>query len=171
MDIKIRSAAIDDLPALAALHVRAWQQAYVGQLEQSYLDSLDVTKRLEDWRQKFSGMKGGILLACAPDGSLAGFLAYNPPREPVPEGCDIEIGALYTLQPYWSQGVGYRLYAAAQEIFKAQGRVQSCLKVLDSNSRAIAAYKRWGGIVRPGHADLQIGGKNVQELCVVFRVL
>ncbi len=173
--VSIRPATQDDLPALAAMHVKSWQQAYAGLLDQAYLDALDVSQRQENWRKMLAGDKGVILLAWAQSGengeeTLAGFLAYNPPREKAPDGCDIEICAIYALQDYWSKGIGYKLFSAAMARFKVSGRQRAYLWVLDGNRRAIDAYTRWGGALQPGHMDLQIGGRDLRELCIVFNV-
>ncbi len=169
--ITVRPATYEDLPTIAELHVKAWQQAYIGQIDQSYLDSLDAAKRLDMWQQIFSKQdaRHGLLLAEVA-GHAAGFISYGPPREAAPPGSDVEIGALYTLSPYWSKGVGFRLFTTAHAHFKDQHYKQSYLWVLDTNHRAIESYRRWGGQFQEGLMNQLIGTKNVQEFCVVFDV-
>src|SRR3954451_25008746 len=45
----IRRAVPSDAPALAAVHVRAWQAAYRGMMSDDLLDALDVGERERIW--------------------------------------------------------------------------------------------------------------------------
>jgi hypothetical protein len=48
--MRIREAEARDAEILAQIHVRAWQEAYRGQLTDDYLDGLSVADRAEQWR-------------------------------------------------------------------------------------------------------------------------
>ena len=43
--VSIRAAVGDDAPAIADVHVRAWQAAYRGIIEDEYLDGLSVDEQ------------------------------------------------------------------------------------------------------------------------------
>ncbi len=51
MALRIREAGPKDAEAIANVHVRAWQEAYRGQLTDDYLDGLTVEDRLEQHRR------------------------------------------------------------------------------------------------------------------------
>jgi hypothetical protein len=65
----IRTARMQDVPEIAAVHVRSWQAAYRGLLPQAYLDGLDPGQRTGQWEQVLSGAgwsDGGTLVAGQP---------------------------------------------------------------------------------------------------------
>src|SRR3954467_1284830 len=68
----IRRAVPDDAPALAAVHVRAWQAAYRGMMSDDYLDGLDVTEREHRWSAWLSH-EHGILVVEDDAAGVAGF--------------------------------------------------------------------------------------------------
>lgn len=169
-DLTIRPAVAEDLPAVAVLHVECWRQAYAGQVDQAYLDNLDTAARLEMWRQFFSKQdtdpRFRLLLAFQAE-RLVGFISYAPPDSA--DG-DIRIGALYLLRDVWSRGIGYALFTQAMEAIRAAGFTRPYLWVLDTNERAIAAYRRWGGRVDDETAakTFPLGTQTLRELCVRF---
>lgn len=166
--LTIRTATADDLPAVAALHVKSWQQAYAGQIDQSYLDSLDVAARLDMWQQLLARTEDprfGLFVALKED-CLIGFISYVPPDSA--DG-DIRIGALYLLQEVWSQGIGHQLFTQALKAFRTAGFKRPYLWVLDTNSRALQAYRRWGGKVDENRVkEARMGTQKVREFCITF---
>ena len=46
----IRSAVPDDAEGIAVVHVKGWQEAYIGQLPQHMLDRQSVPARLRMWQ-------------------------------------------------------------------------------------------------------------------------
>ena len=66
-DLRIVAASYDDLPDVAGIHVASWKEAYVGQAPQTYLDNLDVTRRLRGWQEQFPNREvSGLLMAPLP---------------------------------------------------------------------------------------------------------
>ena len=47
----VREATVDDARSIAEVHVRIWQETYVGQVPQEYLDGLSVESREARWRE------------------------------------------------------------------------------------------------------------------------
>lgn len=47
----VRPANFKDAPAIAKVHVEAWQSAYRGQIPDFYLDSLSVAGRTKSWEK------------------------------------------------------------------------------------------------------------------------
>ena len=79
----IRAARMEDVPEIAAVHVRSWQAAYRGLLPQAYLDDLDPSQRIGQWKRILSAADwshGGTLVADA-GGRLSGFVSYGPARD------------------------------------------------------------------------------------------
>jgi GNAT superfamily N-acetyltransferase len=167
-EARISSASYEDLPEVARIHVAAWKQAYVGQLPQVHLANLDVADRLRRWREQFSNHAVSRLVVASVNNKMAGFICFGPARDE--ERADWgEIYAIYVLEPYWGNGLGYQLYRAARAELKSNGFPTAYLWVLDTNRRAIAAYERWGGVFESERCkDHEVGGQPVKEVSIAF---
>lgn len=167
-NLQILPASYDDLPEVARIHVAVWKQAYVGQVPQAHLDSLNVAQRLRGWQQQFPARQLSGLLVASVNNAAAAFVCFGRARDEDRQDWG-EIYAIYVLERYWGSGVGYRLYQHARAELKHNGFAKAYLWVLDTNRRAIAAYERWGGTVqRDRYKDHEIGGQPVKEVPVLF---
>lgn len=171
--LAITTLVAADLPEIAETHVRVWQEAYAGQMPQDFLDALDSAARLERWKETFGHNKDdpryGTLVAHI-DGVMAGFLSYGPARDAGRENM-FETYAINIRKAFWSAGVGYRLFQECCRQLKSQGASQTYLWVLMTNDRAIKAYKRWGGKIEDKTKEIEIGGKRLKEVSVLFEAL
>src|SRR5881396_2752599 len=52
-DITYRAATIDDVPAVARVHVESWQRSFAGIVPQDFLNKMSVEIRIEILRQRF----------------------------------------------------------------------------------------------------------------------
>ena len=169
-DLRISSASYDDLPEVARIHVAAWKQAYAGQVPQFYLDNLDVAERLRRWQEQFPNRELSGLLIARVNNTGAGFVCFGRGRDEDRQDWG-EIYAIYVLEAYWGSGVGYRLYQDACAELKGNGFVRVFLWVLDTNRRAIAAYRRWGGMVQGDRLkDHVISGQVLKEISILFSI-
>jgi hypothetical protein len=57
--VEARIATVDDAAAVAAVHVRSWQDAYRGIFPDAYLDGLSVERRSNVWSHGPSGAPAG----------------------------------------------------------------------------------------------------------------
>lgn len=169
-NLTIRAATFDDLQDLAVIHVRAWQEAYIGQVPQIYLDHLSVAEKLEQWQERFTSESDRVRyldLAFAND-KMVGFIAYGSGRDEGAEACG-EIYAAYLLKEYWGTGVGYAMFQRAKESWRKHGFSEAYLWVLMENYRAINAYQKWGGIPDRGTVkEITIYNKLIEEIAVKF---
>src|SRR5437763_1149336 len=53
--MQVRAARPTDILGIAEVHVRSWQETYVGQVPQDYLDTLSVEDRYERWQELVAG--------------------------------------------------------------------------------------------------------------------
>lgn len=168
--VLIRLATYDDLPEVARINVAAWQDAYIGQVPQAYLDSLSVSQKLAEWQDRFKanvGSQNRLELAFLDD-ELVGFIAYGFGRDEGAEGCG-EIFAAYLLKEYWGTGIGYALFQSAKDTMISRGVSEAYLWVLMENYRAIAAYQKWGGIPDPASVkEITIYNQRILEIAVKF---
>jgi GNAT superfamily N-acetyltransferase len=102
-----------DIPAIAALLVRTWQQSYQGFLPASFLENMDIPKQEERHRRYLASgtvyrvVKNG-------QGTVCGFASYGPGRSEYLEA-DMELYTLYVRPEDQGQGLGKRLLDAVFE--------------------------------------------------------
>jgi len=164
-----RIANINDCPALAALHVLAWQQAYAGLLPQEFLNELDTDNRCEMWTQSLQNKDVSVFLDFD-DNTLIGFAACGICNDIDAIPAWGELGALYYLQSYWGTGRAANLYQQAIDHLRASGNSTATLWVLDANARGIAFYQKHGFKFDGQEKSQQISGFTMRELRMTLRL-
>ncbi|WP_337001827.1 MULTISPECIES: GNAT family N-acetyltransferase [unclassified Microbacterium] len=141
----IREGRIDDADEVAGVHVRSWQAAYRGLIDQAVLDGLSVEERAAGWRHFLSStpQNGSGLLVAERDGVVVGWTSFGAGRDPESTD-DGEVYGIYADPSTWSTGAGHALLSAAEEHMTDAGRTRAYLWVLDGNDRADAFYARHG---------------------------
>jgi GNAT superfamily N-acetyltransferase len=136
----IRPSVVEDSDELATVHIAAWQAAYRGIIPDERLDRLSPRRNAERRRQRFAedSVRGTELVAEV-GGRIAGFVMYGPPRDEVPAGWG-ELWVINLHPDFWRQGIGSRLFAAAEDGLRACGYSRGYLWVLEGNQRAIDFY-------------------------------
>jgi hypothetical protein len=76
--VTVRAATIDDVDALGALHVRAWQVAYVGMMPADFLAALRAEGRAAMWRGWFDDPGPAALSDGVFDERVCGFVCFGP---------------------------------------------------------------------------------------------
>ncbi len=170
---QIRTATSGDIPAIAALHIEGWKAAYGGVVDQGYLDSLTVEKRIEDWTGWMASGESTVFIA-EEAGVPAGFVVIGRTKTPPPGSSPIrpshsgEIYALYLDPGFWRKGIGTALIKHAARELKNRKHGAICLWVLDANTRAKAFYEKMGG-QKIGSKMVEIGPSNLKEVCYGWR--
>ncbi|ALN71499.1 GNAT family N-acetyltransferase [Aureimonas sp. AU20] len=148
----LRPATPDDAEAIAALHVASWRETYDGLLPEAMLAELSVESRVELWRRILAPAHAafGAAVWLAEEegqGRLAGFGACGAQRDAELRraGFDGEIGALYVLRAFQSQGLGRRLMGALAGHLGGSRRSGAALLVLRDNAPARRFYEALGG--------------------------
>jgi ribosomal protein S18 acetylase RimI-like enzyme len=144
--VRIRPATVADADALAVVHVRSWQAAYVGQVPQEHLDAMDPAGRRDRWVE--------ILRTTEPPAAttvlehdregVIGFVSLGPSRDADADPTRGELMAIYTEPAYWGHGVGRRLMDEALRQLRAAGYASATLWVLATNVRAREFYEAFG---------------------------
>lgn len=131
----VRYAAVADAAEIAAVHIRSWQRAYQGHLDQDFLDALDPVARAEGWRRSLEG-----------------------PADPG------ELVAIYVLPTEWYKGIGSQLMTAAlTKLHDAEFRVAT-LWVLDGNLASMRFYAATGWAQDGSVKTAELGGRSVSEI-------
>ena len=141
----IRDARAGDADRIAEVHVRSWQAAYRGLIDQSVLDELSVDERAEGWRRIIAEpLPTGLgTLVAVRDDHLIGWASLGSGRDP--DGlADGEVYGIYADPAAWSTGAGHALLESAEKRIAEAGYERAYLWVLDGNERADAFYARHG---------------------------
>lgn len=159
-ELKIRDARVTDADGVARVHVRTWQAAYRGLIEQAILDGLSIEDRAQSWHRNIAAPLPttiGLLVGIRSD-EIVGWISFGSGRDA--DGlADGEVYGLYADPSSWSSGVGHALLDAAEQRLAAAGHTSAYLWVLDGNERADTFYQRHGWLAdgatrveeRPGH--------------------
>ena len=143
----IRAATPADAPALADLHVRAWQWAYRGQLPDAFLDGLtaDLDRRAAFWRESLATPAADRRTWLAEvAGRLVGFADTGPCRDVDAPPDTAELNAIYLDRAAIGQGIGRALLAHATDDLRPRGYRAATLWVLATNARARRFYEAAG---------------------------
>lgn len=141
----IREATLNDVPALAEIHVLAWRSAYAGHMPHAVLDDLSIEKRNSDWQRWLSEPGPGTTLVVETGDKLVAFCTYGPSRDDDAEGKNIgEILALNVHPEFWHCGYGKALCAAVLREAQRRQWEAVTLWMLKSNERAHLFYQALG---------------------------
>lgn len=167
--VRVREATIEDVDAIARVHVETWKGAYRGQIPDDYLASLTVDARADAWREWWSRGQIGdqeIFVAEA-DGVLVGFVNVGPSRDQGAGGETGEVRAIYVLPEYWDRHVGSALMRRGIDAMRPHYR-EAVLWTLATNDRGKRFYE-WGGWELDGaeRSDERGGARQVE---VRFRI-
>lgn len=140
--IRYRPATPADAEALARLHVASWREAYAGIVPREVLDSVDMGERIARWREHLA--TDGVTILAEAGGAAAGFIRAGAPPEPVVDGADGHIFALYVRRRHHRRGIGRALLARAAAQWRARGGRALSVGVLTENAPAVAFYRAMG---------------------------
>ncbi len=142
--VVVRRANEEDARGIAQVHVRSWQAAYRGLINDDFLANLSIDKRQAMW-ERFLQKEPPIIFVAERDFSVVGFCSFRP--EPAVDHAPSSVAELMTLyvQPeYWSKGIGAALWAQLLDKVTVDEFDALIVWVLDTNVRARAFYERVG---------------------------
>jgi len=150
--LTVRRARPDDASRLGVVHVRGWQEGYVGLLPAEALDRLDPVARGEWWARGLADQAsnpedrpGWVTHVAERDGEVVGFVGTGPVRgDAGTESASTAELFLYVHPDTWRGGVGRSLMATALDRLVSAGYADAKLWVLEGNDRAIAFYEATG---------------------------
>lgn len=124
----------EEIRGKAYVHWKSWQESYPGLVDPGYLQRLT----LENCEERAFRWRDDTWVAKL-DGQVVGFACCGPDREKPGAG---EIFALYVLEAYQKQKIGWRLMRLCLE--ELRGCEQIFLWVVDGNEKAIRFYEQVG---------------------------
>lgn len=164
-NLVVRKAGVPDAQGIAMVHVRSWQEAYKGQVDQAHLDSLDPATRAERWTEGLArdGWPRAGTLVAVHNTEIVGFATFGPARRKDEDQDSTTVGelqAIYVLPGQWRGGVGRTLMVAALDALTTAGFTEVVLWVLDGNVRAERFYASTGWRPDGGRSTHPIGGQD-----------
>ncbi len=144
--MRLRAATLDDIPAIARVHVDAWQTTYRGIFPAKVLQTLTYQKRENSWRRIFAEAPGAdqfTYVAENPLGQIIGFASGGLEREGNSD-YQGELYAIYMLAAYQRQGIGHELVQAIAHQL-AQMNIQTMLVWVLEDNPACQFYEAIGG--------------------------
>ncbi len=162
----VRRARPEDAAGIARVHVAAWRETYAGIVPQSFLDQLDVAKRVPIWERATRFEVPQVHVAVA-DGEVVGFADGGPTRSPE-LAFGAEVYAIYLMRAQQGHGLGRALFDAVRRDQREAGRKGLMLWVLEQN-RTLGFYQRLGGVT-VGRKTIEIGGAALEELALGWKI-
>jgi ribosomal protein S18 acetylase RimI-like enzyme len=142
--IRVVSATVDDLAAVAELAGIVWRKHYPGIITAQQIEYMLARGYAHAALQRFLTEEGAGLDLAHVGQRLAGFAAYH--RADAPD--ELKLDKLYVHQDFQGRGVGHALLEATAAAAQAQRRATIILNVNKHNTQAINAYARNGFVVR-----------------------
>lgn len=146
IDPFVRPAIPDDAEGIAKVHVKGWQEAYVGQLPQHVLDRQSVPARMRMWSGLLqeAATSRWTFVAVDPGAGIVGF-AGGVRAKPIMFGPAFKVPMLYVLQSHLRRGLGRKLMHALGGAMAQHGSGAVALWSLASNQAARTFYEAIGG--------------------------
>lgn len=122
-DASVRSATVNDAPAVGQVQALVWQEAYDGVVPPQVHAAFDPQSFAGAWRDSLRTPPEGVhrlLVACAGE-QVIGFVSIGPSQDPDAGQTTGEITALGVHPMHRQQGHGSRLVNAAVDILREAG--------------------------------------------------
>lgn len=168
MEINVQKPERKHAPALAALHIAAWKQAYAGIVPQHVLDELSVDESMNRWKERIENPKTTEHLRIAVyDDEVLGFAMFGESREAMnlPQEYG-EIYALYIHPNHWRKGAGNAVIQYAFKWFEEHQFPGVYLWALKENKQARSFYESAGMVLVPQERYITTHG--VELLCCCY---
>ncbi|MDG4826486.1 GNAT family N-acetyltransferase [Asanoa sp. WMMD1127] len=139
--VTVRPARVDDVPQLARVIVRCWQETYRGLMPDAVLDDPGfVPARERFWTAALTDdrYRDNVTAVAEHDGALIGVAMSGPPLDAEP-AWSRQLYVLYVLAAHHGTGAGPALLHAVVAPDQS-----AALWVADPNPRAQAFYRRHG---------------------------
>jgi GNAT superfamily N-acetyltransferase len=137
--VQIRDAVPGDELAVAGVHVRSWQGAYRGLIDDEFLDALRPEDRAARYAFGCADPASPRTFLAEEDGDLLGFATIGPSRDADAPGRG-ELYALYVDPDRWRGGTGRLLLVESRRRLREAGHDEAILWVLRGNEMAERFY-------------------------------
>ena len=151
----------EEINGKAYVHYKSWHETYTELVDPKYMEGITLEKCTAIAHRWIEN----ILVAKAKD-RVIGFVGYGAYHDQsLPEHG--EVFAIYVLEEYHGQKVGYELMNAAFE--KLSNYKKIAVWVLKGNDRAIRFYERYGFRFDGAEAEIMLGRPNTELRMILNR--
>ncbi|HXW35627.1 MAG TPA: GNAT family N-acetyltransferase [Acidimicrobiales bacterium] len=157
----LREARAEDALEIAGVHVRSWQVAYRGLLDDDYLDALRPEDRVDRYSLGGTSNASPRTIVAVENGRIRGFATTGASRDADRAGAG-ELYALYVDPPSWSTGIGRLLMVRARSHLVRDGFDQAVLWLLGGNARAERFYLTDGWSIEGSKREEDVWGIRVE---------
>lgn len=168
--MKIDRATLEDVRAVAEIHVQAWRAAYAHILSGDYLASLSVEQREAMWRRTVESGQPDLLVAKENE-AVIGWVSFGACRDKDAPASQAEVWAIYVAPSIWSKGVGRQLWHRTRQALLERSFGTCSLWVFPENERAIRFYQSLGFVADDlPPQQFELAGQQLREVCYVCRI-
>lgn len=138
----VRAPGLDDVDAMARVHVDGWRETYAGRLPNSAFDADALERRRQMWTSILTSAPRPTrrVAVATSNGHIVGLALADEPRDAADRAAGVaqELYVLYLLRAHHGSGLGQRMLDAVLDNRSAT------LWVAKDNPRARAFYRRNG---------------------------
>jgi GNAT superfamily N-acetyltransferase len=173
-EITVRSATVDDAPAIAQVHWDSWVATYSGVFPQMSFDEYSLAERERVWASEAGlnadGARRSQLLVAERGDAVVGFAHVGPYRLQASDvdaaADDGELRALYLAPALQRHGIGRLLWAASVAQLRSAGF--GALRLWCIAGNAAESFYLAMGAQRIGSATFDAHGVQLHENCYRF---
>lgn len=152
----IRPADIDDARAIATIHVRSWQHAYIDILPEHGLAALSIDDRTQQWSGWLQAENSPTrALVAEKRDVVVGFAAWGPNTDAHAEPDTAMLYSIYLHPDHMGEGIGSQLLEAVEVEMIAEGYSAAELHVLEENTPTRWFYENLGWKLIPDSAQVE----------------
>lgn len=157
-DVIIRKATVNNVLAIAKIHICSWQHTYHQYISEDFLKNLSVTERHQEWIERLNANVDVFVAEIKT--KVVGFASICPTRDADDDPQKVaEISAIYLLPEFLRQGIGSKLCNYIFQYCIQRNFSQVTLWVLQDNSEAHKFYRNLG-FIETGNVEFDEIGDN-----------
>lgn len=162
--MQIRHATLNDVSAIARIHVTCWHETYTGIIPKSYLAQLDIIQKQIMWNKILNANQTVFIAEI--NGQAIGFAnagKNNDNNTPYPG----ELYTLYVLKSAHKIGIGKNLFMTAKSNLLNDGLFPFITHVL-VDTPALGFYRHMGAEIVGEHL-IDFNGLALKELQLLWK--
>ncbi|MEO1290852.1 MAG: GNAT family N-acetyltransferase, partial [Chloroflexota bacterium] len=145
--LKIREATLNDVDAIAHVHVESWKTTYTGIMPDEVIASRSLDVRKRQWQHGLNNPEREAFDFVAEiDDKIVGFVSGGKPQS-TDNSFDCELYAIYLLNDMQGKGIGRKLTIALVKKLHKVGHKTMVLSVLKDNQASRGFYEKMGGTI------------------------
>ncbi len=167
----IRGATPSDALGIAKVHVLTWQSAYKGLIPDSYLQTLSISNRTENWTKQLEKPANGTCYFVAElEGEILGFSTVGKTGDRDLSSDVGELYAIYVLPDKQGSGIGSALLEVALDFLKNENFKSATLWVLEANHTSRGWYVSRGWQLEGGFKIEERDGFELHQIRYVLNL-